>query len=180
MFYLPEPVDVKYLLLVHEDFSADRVWSRFRVELRDRVHASTRGGLESGRSEWKKIQMAAQQFRGENYTDTSAITHYWLYEKKLDGVVYPSVRDDDYCNFALAPRFVEESVRFHCVHLCRWRDDRIELVKTATTGKRQGLVWEKSTIDDWSDFADSYRSLLETPNPNFTPTHLGRLTGRTP
>lgn len=173
IFYTPEPIDFEYLLLLHDSLSPENIWSAVRDELHH--HLTEQVDLpEPIDRVWSRIQQAAALFRGSNYSDTSAIAHHWLYSKGLDAVLYPSVRNDRWCNFALHPRFADR-LHQYCVLACRWTGSNFELHYTGRVSDTGQMLWEATSREDWQQFNSTYSHLSSagpkqsnrTPKPHF-------------
>ena len=159
VFYTPDPVDLTYLFLIHGGFSSDTRWAQYRDQLREHAQRPDQAANPVDIS-WRLLAKTALLFRTENYQDSSAIAYFWLYEKQLDGIVYPSLRNDEYCNFALSPRFVESSVALYCVHRCRWTGELIELSATGKPTNGGRIEWNAYNQQDWAEFDSGYRFLI--------------------
>lgn len=158
VFKMPIPADIELMLLIHDQFCAPSRWADLRNELREHVRNSD---ALAGRPDetWDRMQQTPMQFRREDYSDTAAISHFWLHEKNIDAVVYPSIRNDEYCNFALSPDFVDHHVQLHCVHACRWTGKYLELRYVGRTEDGRSLNWAEWTQDDWNEFNTGYKDL---------------------
>jgi RES domain len=162
VFYTPRPVNIRRLLLVHDGFIAEGHWAKCRDSAKDDIirntdpAAFTRQQIEDS---WEQLERTALQFRTPNYEDTSAISHFWLYQAGLDGIVYPSLRNDDFCNFALHPAFVDNHLMLHCVHACYWKSEGLELHHIGYPASGNTLIWKKSTTADAAQWSDGYPAL---------------------
>ena len=157
IFYTPAPVNFEYLLLLHDFLSLENRWSAVRDELHH--HLTEQGDLpEPVDRVWARMQEAAALFRGSDYADTSAIAHHWLYSKGLDAILYPSLRNDRWCNFALHPRFADR-LRQYCVLACRWTGSVFELHHTGRPNDTGQLHWEATSREDWQQFNSTYSHL---------------------
>lgn len=157
IFYTPTPINIEYLLLLHDSLSSENRWSAVRDELHH--HLTRQANLpEPIDRVWSRIQEAAALFRGADYVDTAAIAHHWLYSKGLDAILYPSVRNDRWCNFALHPRFADR-LRQYCVLACHWTGTVFELHHTGRTIDNGQLRWEATSREDWRQFNSAYSHL---------------------
>lgn len=160
IFYTPRSVNFNYLLLLHEGMPDTNVWKKILLESKKHFMSSLPPKhSETPQQVWNRIQSAALCFRKNNYEETAAIAFHWLYVRGVDAILYPSIRTDDYCNFALSADFVDQHLALYRVHACRWLGENLEFHHT---GKLEGkfLVWNKTSRGDWSDFENGYRSLL--------------------
>lgn len=157
IFYTPAPVNFEYLLLLHDLLSSENIWSAIRDDLHH--HLTKQSDLPVPvDSAWSRMQEAAALFRGSEYTETSAIAHHWLYTQGIDAILYPSVRNDRWCNFALHPRFADR-LRLFCVLACRWTGSFFELHHTGKLGDAGQLRWSATSREDWQQFNSTYAHL---------------------
>lgn len=157
IFYTPEPVNFEYLLLLQDLLSPQNRWSAVRDELHQYL-ANQANLPEPIDKIWARMQKAAELFRGADYIDTAAIAHHWLYSQGLDAVLYPSVRNDLWCNFALHPKFADR-LRQYCVLACLWTGSNIELHQTGRTDDNGQLYWKATSREDWLEFNSTYSHL---------------------
>lgn len=150
--------------ILHEDgFAADGYWAGCRNSVKEDIVKNTDPSSFSPdeiEDSWKRLQATALQFRTPNYEDTSAISHFWLYKVGLEGIVYPSLRNDDFCNYALHPSFVDGHLKLHCVHACFWRQDQLDLHYIGYPADHGTLTWRKSTSYDAVEWTNGYRALM--------------------
>lgn len=156
VFYTPQPVAIEYLLLIHDAFSRDSKWADLRDELRQHVTKDSGGDAEQ---EWERLQIAAYQFRADDYQDTAAIGHFWLYERQIDALVYPSVKRDDTCNFALRTNFVDQHLILDRTFACRWSGHGLELHWTGIE-HRGSIEWSESTAEDATEYSAGFSHLI--------------------
>ncbi|MDP2877592.1 MAG: RES domain-containing protein [Holophaga sp.] len=157
IFYTPDPVNFEYLVLLHDMLSSENRWSTVREELHH--HLTEQADLPAQvENVWSRMQEASALFRGPDYADTSAIAYHWLYTQGLDAILYPSARNDRWCNFALHPRFADR-LRQYCVLACHWTGSVFELHHTGRPSDTGQLRWEATTREDWQQFKSTYSHL---------------------
>lgn len=157
VFYTPKPVRFEYLLLLHDALDSANTWAAIRDDLREKL--TLRVDLpEPSDKIWSRLQSVAMLFRHPDHTATSVIAHHWLYERGVDAVLYPSVRNDRWCNFAIHPRFAD-ALKQSCVLACRWTGSKIELHHTGTPDGAGNLHWRATTHEDWQQFNSTYSHL---------------------
>jgi hypothetical protein len=162
VFYAPRPVRIRRLLLVHDEFAAEGYWAKCRDSVKEDIIRNTDPSSfsrEEIEDSWKRLQATALQFRTPNYEDTSAISHFWLYQSELEGIVYPSLRRDDFCNYALHPGFVDSHLKLYCVHACFWKADQLELHHIGYPADDHTLTWRRSTDVDGAEWTNGYQAL---------------------
>lgn len=160
VFFTPDPVTMEFLLLLHDGFSGDPEWAGLRDEIRNHI---SKHPDDFGRTPlvWDRIQNSALQFRLDNYQDTSAISHFWLYEKGVDAIVYPSIRNDNWCNFAVSPTFVDRHVKCYRVYACRWVGGQMEAHFTGTPDEDNKIAWSDFSSKDYDEWASGFESLVK-------------------
>ena len=160
VFYSSRPTRITRLLLLHDGFTKQELWAKHRDTAQERILAEWKSA-DDPEVIWQRLQATALAFRGPNYQDTSAISHFWLYEVGLDGIVYPSLQNNDFCNYALSPSFVDTNLRLCCVHACFWRLDRLELHFIGfPTDDQQSLRWRETDATDVKDWLGGYPTLM--------------------
>lgn len=157
IFFTPAPKRFEYLLLLHDELDSSNIWAPIRDELRKHITESS-NRPESADVIWSRIQRASQLFRGQDYGITSAIAHHWLYTRGIDAVLYPSIRNDKWCNFAIHPRFAGD-LQLYSVLDCRWTGKDIELHNTGIPDALGKLDWRATNRDDWQQFNSVYANL---------------------
>lgn len=157
VFYTPSPVKLEALLLLHDAYNSDSMWSQYRDEMREHIKNNPNDFGKKALA-WERIQSSALQFRVEDYRDTSAISHFWLYEKAIDAIVYPSVKKDAYCNFALAPSFVDRSLELYRVYTCLWVDEKLQAHYTGRIENGR-VAWNDFSQEDYDQWHSGFSSL---------------------
>lgn len=160
IFYTPQPVKMEALLLLHDEYKSDTVWSGHRDEVREYIKSKP-DDFGKRPLVWDRIQSSALQFREDDYRDTSVISHFWLYEKNIDVVVYPSVRKNSLCNFALAPRFVDEYLKLYRVFTCLWDDGKLQAHYTGHLDDKK-IIWNDFSQTDYEQWHAGF-NFLTTP-----------------
>ena len=158
VFYMPARERIDRLLLIHDDFKSGRPWAKHRDDLKS--YMFNLPDQSDPAEEWRRLQETARQFRSDCYEGTSAISHFWLYHVGLDGVIYPSLRTDDFCNFAMHPRFVDRCLKLYCVHACFWTVDRLHLLHTGYPAAEGQLAWTPSTQAQADEWSQGFKALL--------------------
>lgn len=162
VFYAPQPARIRRLLLVHDGFAGKGYWAKCRNAAKEEIIRNTDPSFSRDEIEdaWRRLQVTALQFRTPNYEHTSAISHYWLYQAGLEGIVYPSLRNDEFCNYALHPEFVDNQLKMYCVHACFWRRDELELHHVGFPVDDQKITWRTTTPADAAEWTNKYPSLM--------------------
>ncbi len=160
VFYTPKPVKMEALLLLHDEYNGISEWAGFRDEVREHINGNP---ANFGRTPlgWERIHNSALQFRVDNYRDTSSISHFWLYEKGIDAIVYPSIRNDSFCNFALSPTFVDKSLKMYRVYTCRWIDGQLEAHYSGHAGDDGIVIWKRFSPLDYDQWHAGFKFLTE-------------------
>jgi len=163
VYYTPAPVDFEYLILLHDALSSENKWSQIRDELREHVMGLQNMPMPFD-AVWARLQQAALLFRGKDYADTAAIAHHWLYTQNLDAILYPSVRNDRWCNFAIHPRFAD-GLRQHCVVTCRKKGvgEMFEVIHTGRLDDVGQLQWLPTSHEDLEQLEMGFTHLTQAP-----------------
>ncbi|MEZ5403763.1 MAG: RES domain-containing protein [Bryobacteraceae bacterium] len=154
VFYTPEPVVMKVMPFLHSGFTAENEWSELRDAFKTFVEegGDARFGVKPVPLRFTRIEALAMAFRGDDYAETAILAHYWLNnprpELKADAIVYPSVRRDDACNFAIASGFVDAHLRLFRVFLCRFAGGRFQVESTGEVSVGGSLWWREPNEDD--------------------------------
>ncbi len=159
IYYTPQPITFECLLLLHDALSENNAWKAILMEFKkfsEDHHPKLYS--ESHELVWQRIQAAAMAFRGKNYKETAAIAYHWLYVRNMDAIIYPSIRDDEHCNFALNTSFVDKNLTLYKVHACRWNGEKIELHHTGHL-ESGFVIWNKTSREDFEQFENAYKDL---------------------
>ena len=159
IFHTPEPISFEYLLLLHDEISIQNKWHKILHEFKHfMIKNHPEKHLETPEQVWERIQSAAKAFRNHNYEETAAIAFHWLYIRNIDAILYPSLRSDDYCNFALNTNFVDKNLHLYRVHACKWLGENLELHQTGEL-ESGTIVWRQTNKDDVDEFQSGYANL---------------------
>lgn len=159
IFYTPKPVNFEYLLLLHDGIAVTNKWRKTLDEFKEvfkNNHPTSHP--ESPEKVWERVQSAAMAFRGNDYEETAAIAHHWLYGRGIDAILYPSLHNDDYCNFALNPKFVDQNLVLYRVHACKWLGDNLELHHTGYLDSGN-MIWRNTSKEDHDELQNVYTNL---------------------
>lgn len=159
IYHTPEPIRFKYLLLLHDALSEKNKWrkilGKFRQFMKENHPVSH---PENPEVVWQRIQSAAMAFRKNNYEETAAIAYHWLYIRGIDAILFPSLRSDEYCNFALNPNFVDKNLSLYCAHACKWKGEHIELHYTGYL-ESESVIWNTTNRNEYNEFQSGYANL---------------------
>ena len=160
IFRTKESVSLNCVLFLHDELNDMNGWKNVLTEskkyVRDQVSSEKFGSV------WSKIQEASNIFRLDRskYDLTATIAYEWIYNKGMDAIIYPSVRNDNFCNFALNPKFVDDNLELYKVLLCkRKNDDNLAFLKKGMYIDNE-MVWSVFDEDDYNEYISLYKHLL--------------------